>query len=234
MDCFISNAGFVHQSIYRDLLIYRCNFNASLFQSSLFSQLNIGLPKSLLKAVSKRKAEFLAGRFCAQQCLENLGIKNFELKIKRSKEPMWPTYINGSIAHTKSMATAIVSNNSHILGVGVDVSEIILPRIIGLIEKQIFFDIEYELYEQLDLNREFIFTLVFSVKECFFKAIFPSVGQYFGFDAVRIIDVDFDKKRVLLTLNKNLGTVFKKGAFFTSHFCFFNNKVTTILEVREL
>ena len=54
-----------------DLSNYRCDFNADKYTDALYSELNIHFPKSLQRAVNKRKAEYLSGRYCAKRCLEN-------------------------------------------------------------------------------------------------------------------------------------------------------------------
>ena len=55
--------------------------------------------KSLLKYKSKTNEELhIKGRIAAKQCLEKLGIKNFEILKQQSGAPIWPKEVYGSIA----------------------------------------------------------------------------------------------------------------------------------------
>src|SRR4051794_14749121 len=48
-------------------------FKITSYLDCLFEQFRVPLPDSLKKGVNKRKAEYLAGRWCAQRALEKLG-----------------------------------------------------------------------------------------------------------------------------------------------------------------
>ena len=82
---------------------YYCSeFEATSFVDASFSTHQILFPAQLGKAVSKRKAEYLAGRVCAKHVLATLSIDNFELHSGTDRAPIWPENIIGSITHTQA------------------------------------------------------------------------------------------------------------------------------------
>ena len=77
-----------------------CLFDGTLLQPDTADQLGLALPVTLDKAVQKRKAEFLAGRYCARAALAQLdGSLAVNIGIGANREPLWPPGFVGSITH---------------------------------------------------------------------------------------------------------------------------------------
>lgn len=214
---------------FLDSSIYHCNFNIEKYTDALFLELNIHFPKSLQKASDKRKAEYLSGRYCAKKCLENLNIKNFTVKSDKNRCPIWPKSLKGSITHTQDTAISVVSSSPSVAGIGIDVESIVSEKTTNDIKEKIIYGYENSLLNMSSASQESIFSLIFSIKESFFKAAYPSTGYYFGFDAVRINHIDFHQKHFELTLLKDLNRLLVKGSTFTGQFELFNDHVLSIL-----
>ncbi|MEJ2419209.1 MAG: 4'-phosphopantetheinyl transferase superfamily protein [Exilibacterium sp.] len=60
--------------------------------------------------------------------------------------------------------------------------------------------------------------MCFSLKESFFKAVFPRVGHYFDFHAVSILDIDMVQKTIRFRLNQYLSPEFCQGLVLTGFF----------------
>jgi 4'-phosphopantetheinyl transferase EntD len=82
-----------------------CEFDSNVYHSHYYNEWNILFPESIQKAVIKRQAEFLVGRYAAHQAIFHLN-SNFKtvlippIKIGKKRAPIWPKKITGSISHT--------------------------------------------------------------------------------------------------------------------------------------
>ncbi len=157
-----------------------------------------GLPPTLAGATPKRKLEFLAGRFCARRAIERIGLTVAPAALARDIDgvPVWPDGVVGSIAHAGRHATAAVAKASEAFGLGVDVeavmSEQAAAEIAGLVasEEETRF-----VAEALRLARLETLTLVFSIKESVFKALFPPTRRHFDYLDCAVVGVDPDERR---------------------------------------
>jgi 4'-phosphopantetheinyl transferase EntD len=134
-------------------------------------------------SAGKRKTDFSTGRFCAKKALEQLGIGHSQILRDSGKQPIWPAGIVGSISHSSLLTGAIVGKNSDIVSVGLDIETI------GGVELNMW-DILFLESEQQFLNllnnedRNLYPTLLFSLKECFYKFQYPLTRQFLEFNEV--------------------------------------------------
>ncbi|KZQ34729.1 enterobactin synthase [Enterobacter genomosp. O] len=152
----------------------------------------------LANAGRKRKAEHLAGRIAAAHALPDHAVPG----IGSSGEPLWPEGVSGSITHSGTQAMAIVVRHPTAL-VGIDCEAILAEREAretqdGIIDAQ----------EAMCLTRSgypfaLALTLAFSAKESLFKALFPQVRTYMGFDCARVTALD--EKTISLKLSYPAG-----------------------------
>ncbi|WP_263066909.1 enterobactin synthase subunit EntD [Enterobacter huaxiensis] len=161
----------------------------------------------LSNAGRKRKAEHLAGRIAAAHALPDHAVPG----IGPSGEPLWPEGISGSITHSGTQAMAVVVRHPDAL-LGID-CEAILPdpeaRDIkdGIVDAQ----------EAICLTRSgysfaLALTLAFSAKESLFKALFPQVKIFMGFECARVTEVT--EKTITLALSRPAGE-YPEGKRFT-------------------
>ncbi|MDD9243590.1 enterobactin synthase subunit EntD [Enterobacter soli] len=178
----------------------------------------------LTHAGRKRKTDHLAGRIAAAHALSALNDRTIPA-IGASGEPVWPANISGSITHSGTQAMAIATRNPHAL-IGID-CEAILPESEAHEIKDGVIDTE----EEAVLSRSgypfaLALTLAFSAKESLFKALFPQVQEYMGFDCARVVMLD--NKTLALALTKDAGP-FSKGKPFTLAWKMINTQVCTLL-----
>ena len=130
----------------------------------------------LANAVPKRRHEFIVGRRCARKALETIGVAPCALVPDKNRVPRWPKGVVGSISHSISLCCAVVSHSDEIACIGVDLETTtrISPGVIELVVHP--------------LEKEFVDgdqvrgSLIFSIKEAFFKAQFPVWKVWPNFD----------------------------------------------------
>lgn len=165
-----------------------CHFDKHLYHEGIPGQLGLALPSTLAGAVQKRKAEFIAGRYCAREALGQLGDKlDAAIGIGAHREPLWPPGFVGSITHTHGFASAVVGSRTRVRAVGIDSETWVAPAIVDEVERQVLTAGEsYADHQHLFESRRHYLTLVFSAKESLYKCLFPLVNQFFGFHAAVI------------------------------------------------
>jgi 4'-phosphopantetheinyl transferase EntD len=152
------------------------------------------LPQALRHAAHKRQREFLAGRWCAKQALQCLGVDSTDIGMAEDRAPIWPDGIVGSITHTAGFAAAAVAWAADITGLGIDSEPIIDPAAVCDIADICMVD-EAMLFEAPSGHSfcEFC-TFVFSAKEAVFKCLFPLTRKFLEFSDVRITSLDWNRE----------------------------------------
>lgn len=130
-------------------------------------------------AVDTRLREFTTGRTCARLAIAKLGLSMAPILRGNWREPIWPRGVVGSITHCRGYRAAAVAMQKDILTVGIDAEpdEKLPPGVL----------------EQVAVAREQAWLstappgvhwdrLLFSAKECVFKAWFPLAHDWLGFD----------------------------------------------------
>jgi len=168
------------------------SFNPDMLLEQDFNQSTIQCPKNLRKAAVRRRAEFLAGRVCAQQALLRLTGTPHMPAQGEDRMPIWPLGFIGSISHTKGLAAAVVARRIDYRSLGMD-----LERPLGDDEctneliRSIQTPAERERLATLHaLTRGEALTLAFSVKESVFKVLYPLVHKFFDFKDVELTQCD--------------------------------------------
>lgn len=205
----------------------RVRFARSQLQDALFSQYAIPLPPSLTGAVVKRKAEYLAGRYCARYLLQQSGC--FEPVLTATdRAPIWPAGWRGSVSHSEDIALAVVSAEDDGLYPGVDI-EHLQPGIMLESADMFVSRPEQTLLSCCGLDKEWALLLAFSAKESLFKALYPRVQQMFDFDAAAMVALDPANQRFTLRLNKTLSDELPAGSQFSGEYHFREGTVLTCL-----
>ena len=175
----------------------------------------------LSHAGRKRKADHLAGRIAAAYALNERTIPG----IGPSGEPLWPDGMSGSITHSGTQAMAVVIRERQAL-IGID-CEAILPENEAREIKDGIIDAQEEpVLSHSGYPFPLALTLVFSAKESLFKALFPRMQAYMGFDSARVTKLD--DKTLTLALTRQLAG-FNKGAAFTLHWQLQGEQAITLL-----
>jgi 4'-phosphopantetheinyl transferase EntD len=139
------------------------------------------------RAVSKRRNEFALSRTCARRALTNLGVAPCSILSTSDRAPIWPPGIVGSITHCHSYTAAAVCSDLQFRSVGID-AEINQPLPAGVLTL-IALPSEQLAISQLPDQVICWDRLLFSAKECIFKAWFPIARRWLDFrDAAVTID----------------------------------------------
>lgn len=202
-------------------VFYECNFYPKYYSESLILPLfGCPLPESIKDAVVKRKSEFIAGRYLARTALIELGALTTDVKIGSHRAPVWPDLYLGSISHCNQYAVCIVARKSEVTRIGVDVEEYISEAVAKEICNSTLTKFEFDNLISCDGNPlcSKKFTIIFSAKETLFKALYPEVGYYFGFETARAIKIDFSKSIVTMELLVSLTPKLLCGSTFQIKF----------------
>lgn len=137
------------------------------------------------RAVGGRRHSFRMGRSAARRALDVLGVRPAPILRGPNREPQWPDGVVGSITHAAGYAMAAVARTFECAGIGIDLEH--RDRYFPELERYIAFDDEREWLGDLRGDRHAEAVLeVFSAKESIYKAFFPRVQRFFGFEAARL------------------------------------------------
>ncbi|KID54586.1 phosphopantetheinyl transferase [Pseudoalteromonas luteoviolacea] len=197
--------------------VYRCMvFSPDIYQDADYAHFNQPLPDKLHRAVTKRKAEYLAGRVCAASALQPLGHTHFVVHSADDRAPIWPEGIRGSITHSKGVAMAVTTDQPDVLGIGIDIEHLMTDKQESELRGQILRDDETDAFTALGQDHEKPLTLVFSAKESIYKALYGVVSAFFGFDAAKLIAHDREHLQFILTTD--LHPTLPTGTAITVHY----------------
>lgn len=188
-----------------------CFYDVARYDESLFGVLGVAQQDHLSRAVVKRKAEFLAGRYCARRALALLGVADARIGSGPQRQPIWPGGVCGSISHARQLAVVVVASDAAVYGVGVDVEEELTSKAMAQIQPFVLNADEYALLSRVPWRREALVTLIYSIKESFFKAAFPLVQRYFDFDAISLLEIDISKGECCFRINTPLHPLLWQG-----------------------
>ena len=180
------------QAVTNSIHLAVCDFNLEQYRPELFIELGVYFPDEIKRAVDKRQAEFLAGRFVAKQILLTAFQQEIAptIHINKHRSPVWPKGFMGSLTHNPSIALCAMSKRADIQYIGVDIESILTEQKALEVSPQIHSNAELSLLVSVGLSPNLATTLIFSAKESLFKAIYPFVGEYFGFECAEVISVD--------------------------------------------
>jgi 4'-phosphopantetheinyl transferase EntD len=209
--------------------VARCHFALADYRDESYPEAGFTLPDHLARAVPKRRAEYLAGRFLARQLLAPLGFADFTLARGEDRAPQWPTGIAGALSHNSHTALCAVHRESGLGGVGLDVETLLSVARAEELWSAIVSPAEREtlLGETLPFNE--LLTLTFSAKESLFKALYPQVRRYFDFLDARMVAVDAQRQTFELALLTTLTPHCCAGRRFAGRFWREGDDVTTFI-----
>lgn len=213
----------------QNIEISACLFDKSYFDLDIFRCFNIDLPIGIQKSVTKRQAEFLAGRIMAQQTLAQLGSETLSVAIGKNRSPIWPSNIIGSISHNDNIALCIAGERCEYTYLGCDVESLIENRTQLNICDAIINPIEKQLMLSCSLDKHMFITLAFSAKESLFKALYPSVKRYFYFRAAQIYDIETKNQTFKIKLLETLTDSLSRNTIFNGFYIFNENYIATFI-----
>ncbi|MBI6549466.1 4'-phosphopantetheinyl transferase superfamily protein [Xenorhabdus sp. VLS] len=201
-----------------DIQITQAYFNQAYYRDTLFDECGITYPTRLQNAVNKRRAEYLAARYCTQQVLNNLDYPDFQVTNAQDRSPIWPDNICGSISHSANCAIAFAAFDDKYRMIGVDIEQEIKSDTIESVSTSVINHTEAALLKECTLPFEQAFTLAFSIKESLFKALHPHVKRFFDFHAAEITSIDCSDHTVSIKLLQTLSDEYRAGSHFHGNF----------------
>ena len=212
-----------------DVFACKCNFyNSEYYRVSLYRDLRVPFPDTLRNAVTKRQAEFLAGRFTVKQTLNDLGVEEDEVPIGNGRAPIWPDGIVASLTHTDTVAMCIAAPKHNLEFIGVDIENNFSSDSVREIKANIICAGEERLLQSVKrITMAQLLTIVFSAKESLFKALYYSVGSYFDFHSARVSSFCFESCMITMRLTEDLSERYLKGHEVSGCFSMDESRVLT-------
>ena len=186
------------------------------FTPEAAANLGVPVPGALARAVPKRQAEYVAGRYCARAALRASGCTDGRIPPPGDdRAPVWPPGFVGSITHTAGYAAAAAAPASVARGIGLDSEALIRPDTAERVAHMVLTPGSVE--EHLDRfwpdwTPAERLTLLFSAKESVFKCLFPLTRVFFGFHDAEMADCDAARRTLSFALRRALSAEFPAGA----------------------
>lgn len=157
-------------------------------------------PLKIAQARVERKNEYLCGRVLAQAVLNHHFSLDQPITSMHEALPIWPSHVLGSISHSQNKLIVALSNNAIYLGI--DIEHWVTSEFAKESAHLILTPSEFALWKTRAC--EFFdfagyVSLIFSIKESLYKAVYPTAKQYIDFLEASIIDINFENQT--LTLN---------------------------------
>lgn len=148
-------------------------------------------PDYLHGVSTSRLNAFFAGRIGLEAILRQHFCCHSAVTSKSIRLPIWPQGLAGSISHTQDQVFVIVSEKHQYVGadlqglIGLDTAQQIASLILSPSEQRLG-----QGCVQYGLDFSQFLSLVFSMKESLYKAVYPFVQRYIDFLEVELIDLD--------------------------------------------
>lgn len=183
------------------------------------------------RAVEKRVREYGAVRGLYRSLLPAVGRTPTALVNADDRAPIWPAGLVGTITHTHGYCAVAITTSPDVLGLGLD-AERAGPLKPGL-WKTICTPSELaRLHAMPELEAGELGKLIFSAKECAYKAQYARTRAFLGFQAMRI-DVDFARSRFVATFEQPAGEIYAPGDALEGRFVTTEALVLTSLTIRR-
>lgn len=162
-------------------------------------------PKLIAQAHPKRQHEYLYGRILAQAVLSHHFGLDQPLTSMHEHLPVWPTHVLGSISHSQNKLIVALSDKASYLGIDIEhwVSSEFAQESAHLILTPSEFELwKVKVFECIDFA-QFV-SLIFSVKESLYKAVYPLAKQYIDFLEASVVDIDFENQTLTLAFTSEI------------------------------
>lgn len=211
------------------LTLTEIRFARQHYEDALFTRLNIPLPAHLQRAVSKRRAEYLASRYAARMALASEGITDFLLLNDSQRAPIWPAGFCGSLSHSAQRAVLLTAAARPQRRIGIDTEQLMSSERAAELSEAITTPRERQWLQQHAIPLATGVTLAFSLKESLYKALFPTLRQFMDFNSAEVVALDVEKGCASLALTRNLNAEFPAGRRFNGYFRQQQDEITTFV-----
>lgn len=210
--------------------ICKITFDIDHYSDTLFRHFSIYYPEPLSTAVIKRKSEYLAARIAAKYLF---GINNIlgDVKSNIDRSPKWPLNCIGSISHSHQCAIVVIVSNlieTKRPIIGIDI-EALSSKIDNDVSNSFTTLNERKLLQKIDIDLNTALLITFSAKESLFKALYPKINTYIGFDIAVITQLNTYEHNFILQLTCQLSDSFPIGYEFLGKYSIDDNYITTLI-----
>lgn len=213
-----------------DPLLAVSQFDPQKYHDALAVEWGIPLPARLQQAVNKRRAEYLASRLLARSVMAELGIDDFILTNASDRSPCWPAGIQASLSHSASVV--VVAATRQPWAIGVDVEQVMAESTAQETSELLMDEQEQLLLRTLSISFSAAATLLFSLKESIYKALWPQLHQPMDFLDAALVSVDFVQRSATLRLTQHFSERFARGTLLEADFLWRDNQVITLVSHR--
>jgi len=133
------------------------------------------------RAVAGRRDAFALGRIAARRAMAHLLTSPPPVLPGRDRAPCWPEGIVGAITHAGEWGVAAAAHCPRTRAIGLDLAWLPDLREVNIAET--IADADERRWIDGDARR---LLALFSAKESVFKALYPSYGEFFGFENVTV------------------------------------------------
>lgn len=188
-------------------------------------------------AESLRQFEFKKSREIALELIQKSRISISDAESERlflaspDRVPHWPSSVVGSITHKNSVFGVAVARKEKLAALGIDTEIIFSLETASKIRSRILTP-----EENKTLQTALQVTIAFSAKESLYKALYPEVQRYFGFQAAQVrfestVRPKHCDGQCLIKLNQDLSDRFRTGQEFTVHYAVRDDRVYTWIAI---
>ncbi|WP_349976468.1 4'-phosphopantetheinyl transferase superfamily protein [Pseudomonas sp. WHRI 8519] len=209
-------------------VLVSCAFDPNRLAADDFQRAGIEPSPSLQRSVSKRQAEYLAGRVCARAALQRLDGRDHVPGTHEDRSPIWPTGIHGSITHGKGWAAAVVAAHGSCRGLGLDQEALLDDERAERLMGEILTPAELERLDRSQVG--LAVTLTFSLKESLFKTLYPLTRQRFYFEHAEILHWS-PEGLARLRLLIDLSPEWRHGVELDGQFCVQDGHLLSLVSV---
>lgn len=168
--------------------IASCQYQTQLYHPDLYHQLGVTFPAHLQRSSVKRQAEYLASRWLVAKLVAQFGISNWQLGNRTDRSPIWPTGLSGSLSHHAQQVMVLLAVDSML--VGNDIEQSLTHHQAEEIASLTMAPSEAALLEHAGLPFNLAVTLLFSIKETLYKALYPRLQLPLEFSDAELISID--------------------------------------------
>lgn len=182
-------------------------YDIAQYRDSDFAAAGLVLPEFLARAVPKRRPSSSPGGLLAQRALQRLGRSGAVGRDDRGA-PLWPPGVQGSISHSHGCAGVWLAPGPATLGL--DLEALADPRAQRAICHTVLTEADRAVLGAAPDPAAA--TAAFSAKEALYKALYPRVRRFFGFDHAEIVEIH--PGGLVLRLTKPLSRDWPAGRVF--------------------
>lgn len=208
-------------------LLAQARFDLDRYDDSLGVRWNLPFPPALQQAVKKRRAEYLVSRWLAREVMGQMGIAGFLLQNHSDRSPRWPDGLQASLSHTDGAVALAATRQPRC--VGVDIESVMSLRTAEETAALLMSSDEKAQLRALRLPFSLAATLLFSLKESLYKALWPQLHQPMDFHQASLLEADIAAGRAVLALNQTFSTTFAAGTRLEAEFQLEADRVLTLL-----